>query len=126
MHRAERDLTSLLQQYRPMLRLLSAADLLFLEQRGYSAVRHFRRERAAIYFGYFFELCRDLRALPLWAPSNDPEAFREMDEASWTTQKMLVQLAWEGVLYSIGIRQRGSGEVERCFQKLGIVLSDAA
>jgi hypothetical protein len=125
-HRAERDLTSLLQQYRPMLRLLSAADLLFLEQRGYSAVRHFRRERGAIYFRYFFELCRDLRSLPLWAPSNDPETFREMDKTCWTMQKMLMQLAWAGVLYSIGIRQSGSGEVERCFQKLGNALSAAA
>jgi hypothetical protein len=109
-----------------MLRLLSAADLFFLEQRGYSAVRHFRRERAAIYFRYFFELCRDLRALALWAPSNAPEALREMDQASWTMQKMLVPLAWEGVLYYIGIRQTGSGVVERCFQKLGNALSAAA
>jgi hypothetical protein len=124
-HPAERDLTSLLQQYRPMLRLLSAADLLFLERQGYSAVRHFRRERAAIYFRYFFELCRDLRALPIWTAS-EPEAFVEMDKASWRMQKMLVQLAWEGVLYYIGIRRSDSGLVERCFERLGNVLSAAA
>jgi hypothetical protein len=41
-------------------------------------------------------------------------------------QKMLVPLAWEGVLYYIGIRQSGSGVVERCFQKLGNALSAAA
>jgi hypothetical protein len=109
-----------------MLRLLSAADLLFLERRGYSAARRFRRERAAIYFRYLFELCRDLRTLPLWTPSNDPEAFREMDKASWTMQRMLVQLAWEGVLYYIGIRRSDSGVVERCFQRLGNALSAAA
>jgi hypothetical protein len=124
MHPAERDLTSLLDQYRPMLRLLSAADLLFLERRGYSGVRHFKRERAAIYFRYFFELCGDLRALPLWTPSNDPEVFREMDKASWTMQKMLVQLALAGVLYYIG-RSEGA-LVERCFQRLGNALSVAA
>jgi hypothetical protein len=123
-HPAERELTSLLDQYRPMLRLLSAADLVFLKRRGYSAVRHFRRERAAIYFRYFFELCRDLRALPLWTPSNDLEAFREMDKASWTMQKMLVQLALAGVLYYIG-RSEGA-LVERCFQRLGNALSAAA
>jgi hypothetical protein len=109
-----------------MLRLLSASDLLFLERRGYSAVPHFRRERAAIYFRYLFELFRDLRTLPLWTPSNDPEAFREMDKASWTMQRMLVQLAWEGALYYIGIRRSDSGVVARCFERLGNVLSAAA
>lgn len=125
-HSAEQDLTTLLEQYRPMLRLLSAGDVLCLKQRGYPNVGHFRRERTAIYFGYLFELSRDLRTLPLWAAPNDAEAFMELDKASWTIQKMLVQLALEGLLYYIGILRRDSGLVERCFQRLGNVLSAAA
>lgn len=120
------DLSSFLQQYRPMLRLLSGADLVWLSQEQYSDLGHFRRERAAIYFQYLGELCRDLRALPLWAAPDDPEAFIELDKASWTMQKMLVKLALEGVLYYIGIPRRDSGLVERCFEKLGSLLSAAA
>jgi hypothetical protein len=109
-----------------MLRLLSAGDVLCLKRQGYPNVGHFRRERAAIYFRYLFELSRDLRALPLWTAPNDAEAFMELDKASWTIQKMLVQLAWAGVLYYLGIRRSDNGLVERCFQRLGNVLSVAA
>jgi hypothetical protein len=123
---ADQDLSSFLEQYRPMLRLLSADDVLCLKRRGYPNVGHFRRERTTIYFGYLFELWRDLRALPLWTAPNDAEAFRELDKASWTIQKMLIQLAWEGVLYYIGIRRSDSGLVERCFEKLGNMLNVAA
>ena len=124
-HSAE-DLTSLLEHYRPMLRLLSAGDVLCLKRRGYPNVGHFRRERTAIYFGYLFELSRDLRALPLWTAPNDAEAFMELDKASWTIQRMLVQLAWAGLLYYIGIPRSDSALVERCFEKLGNMLSVAA
>ena len=120
------DFSSFLEQYRPMLRLLSGPDLGWLSHEQYSDLGHFRRERAAIYFQYLGELCRDLRALPLWAGPNDPEAFIALDKASWTLQKMLVKLALEGVLYYIGIRRRDSGLVERCFEKLGNLLSAAA
>jgi hypothetical protein len=125
-HSAKQDLTSLLEQYRPMLRLLSASDLLCLKRRGYPNVGHFRRERTAIYFQYLFELLRDLRALPLWTAPSDAEEFMELDKASWTMQKMLIQLAWAGVLYFIGIRRSDSSLVERCFEKLGNMLSVAA
>jgi hypothetical protein len=50
----------------------------------------------------------------------------ELDKASWTMQKMLVQRAWAGVLYFIGIRRSDSALVERCFEKLGNMLSVAA
>jgi hypothetical protein len=120
------DLSSFLEKYRPMLRLLSGADLAWLSQRQYSDLGHFRRERATIYFQYLGELCRDLRALPLWMAPNDPEAFIEMDKASWMIQKMLVKLALEGALYYLGIRRRDSRLVERCFEKLGNLLSAAA
>jgi hypothetical protein len=120
------DLSSFLEQYRPMLRLLSSADLSSLRRQGYSGMRQFRRERVAIYFQYLRELCRDLRALPVWEASNDAEAFIEMDKASWMMQKMLVKLAMEGLLYYVGIQQRDSRLVERCFEKLGRVLNAAA
>ncbi|HXA65007.1 MAG TPA: hypothetical protein VNV82_07640 [Bryobacteraceae bacterium] len=120
------NLSSFLEQYRPMLKLLSAADVNFLSRQQYSHVGHFRRERAAIYFQYLGELCRDLRALPLWMAPNDGEAFIELDKASWLMQKMLVKLALEGVLYYIGIPRRDSGRVQRCFERLGSLLSAAA
>jgi len=120
------NLSSFLEQYRPMLKLLSAADVNFLSRQQYSDVGHFRRERAAIYFQYLGELCRDLRALPLWAAPNDGAAFIELDKASWLMQKMLVKLALEGVLYYIGIPRRDSGRVQRCFERLGSLLNAAA
>ena len=120
------DLSSFLDQYRPMLKLLSAADVTFLKHQQYSDVGHFRRERAAIYFQYLGELSRDLRALPLWVAPNDGEAFIELDKASWLVQKMLVTLALEGVLYYIGFPRRDSGQVQRCFERLGRLLSAAA
>ena len=98
----------------------------WLSHQQYSDLGRFRRERAIIYFQYLGELCRDLRALPLWTAPNDPEAFIEMDKASWMIQKMLVKLALEGALYYIGIRRRDRGLVERFFQKLGNLLSAAA
>jgi hypothetical protein len=118
------DLSSLLEQYRPMLKLLSAADVAFLSRQQYSNVGRFRRERAGIYFQYLGELCRDLRGLPLWAASNDLQAFIQLDKASWLMQKMLVKLALEGALYYLGIPRRDRG-VQRCFEQLGL-LSAAA
>lgn len=119
------NLSSFLEQYLPMLKLLSAADVNFLSRQQYSNVGHFRRERAAIYFQYLGELCRDLRALPLWAAPNDGEAFIELDKSSWLMQKMLVKLALEGVLYYIGIPRRDSRRVQHCFEQLGRLLSAA-
>jgi len=109
-----------------MSRLLSSADLVYLKRQGYSSVGHFRREKASIYFQFLGDLCRDLRALPLWTATQDAEAFIEMDKASWAIQKMLVKLALEGALYYIGITRRDSRLVERCFDKLGKLLLSAA
>ena len=120
------DLSSFFEQYRPMLKLLSAGDVAFLTRHQYSGMRHFRRERAAIYFQYLGELCRDLRALPLWTAPHDAEAFVELDKASWTMQKTLVKLALEGVLYYVGIQRGDSGVPKRCFEKLQNLLSAAA
>lgn len=120
------DLSSLLEQYGPMLKLLSTADIIFLGRQRYSNVSRFRRQRAAIYFQYLGELCRDLRGLPLWAASNDLHAFVELDKASWMKQTMLVKLALEGALYYLGIPRHDSGRVQRCFEQLGSLLSAAA
>jgi hypothetical protein len=109
-----------------MLRLLSSPELVWLKRHGYSDVHHFRRERTAIYFQYLGELCRDLRALSLWTAPQDADAFIELDRASWMMQKMLVRLALEGLLYYTGIRRRDSVLVERCFEKLGNLLTAAA
>src|SRR5579864_3049773 len=43
------NLSAFLEQYRPMLKLLSHADLVCLKRRGYSKMGYFRRERARIY-----------------------------------------------------------------------------
>jgi hypothetical protein len=123
---AAEDLSSFLDEYRPMLRLLSDSDTAWLSRKGYPNLGQFRRERAAIYFQYLGELCRDLRALPLWTASHDAEAFIEMDKASWTMQKLLLKLALEGVLYYFGFGRRDSGLIERCFEKLGTLLTAAA
>jgi hypothetical protein len=109
-----------------MSRLLSNADLVYLKRQGYSGVGHFRREKSAIYFQYLGDLRRDMRALPLWTATQDAEAFIEMDKAYWAIQKMLVKLALEGVLYYLGIRRPDSRLVERCFERLGNLLSAAA
>jgi hypothetical protein len=109
-----------------MLRLLSNSDLVWLKRGRYSRLGHFRRERAAIYFRYLGELCRDLRELPLWTARQDAEAFIEMDKASWTMQKLLMMLALQGVLYYLGIRRRDTGLVERYLEELGSLLSAAA
>lgn len=120
------DLSSFLEQYRPMSRLLSSPDLEWLSRERYAEVAHFRRERAAIYFQYLRELRSDLRALPLWAAPQDAETFIELDKASWTVQMMLLKLALAGVLYYFGIPRRDSGVVERSFEKLQTLLSAAA
>jgi hypothetical protein len=120
------DLSSFLDEYRPMLRLLSAADIAFLRREGYSHIASFRRQRAVIYFQYLMGLCRDLRALPLWTAPHDAEAFMELDKAAWTVQKLLLKLALEGALYYIGVSRRDSSLTERCFEKLGTLLNAAA
>jgi hypothetical protein len=109
-----------------MLKLLSAADITFLGLQQYSNVSRFRREHTVIYFQYLGDLCRDLRALPLWAPSNDLQTFIELVKASWMMQKMLVKLALEGALYYLGIPRRDRSRVQRCFEQLGSLLSSAA
>ena len=119
------DLSSFLDQYRPMLRLLSTADLDLLKHHRHSDVRRFRRERTAIYYQYLGDLCHDLRALPLWTAPNDAEALKELDKASWMVEGMLAKLALEGLLYYFGIRRRDSLGVERCFERLGTLLSAA-
>src|SRR5579871_647074 len=120
------DLISLLEPYRPMLKLLSYADLERLSSERCSSVGQFRRERAALYFQYLGNLCRDLRALPLWDAPRDAEAFIELDRASWKMQKMLACLALEGVLFYFGIERRDRSLVERCFETLGTLLTAAA
>jgi len=120
------NLSAFLEQYRPMLKLLSHADLVCLKRRGYSKMGYFRRERARIYFQYLAELCRDLRALPLWTAPQDAEAFMELDRSSWLMQKTLVRLAWEGLLYYAGIPRRDEALMARCFQKLGNLLNVGA
>ncbi len=119
---AER-LSVLLDEYQPMMRLLSTEDLGWLESQGHSGVAQFRKQRAAIYFQYLGELHRDLRALPLWSASCDGESFIEQDRASWLMYRTLVRLAIEGVLYYIGIERREHGFVERCFNRLGALAS---
>jgi hypothetical protein len=105
-----------------MLRLLSSSDHAWLSHQRYSKVGHFRRERATIYFQYLGDLCRDLRALPLWAARRDAEAFR----AGLKMHRMLLHLALEGLLSYIGIRRRDGSLVARTFEKLGSLLSAAA
>jgi len=124
--RGSQDFSIFLEQYRPMLKLLSAADVAFVRQQQYSGVQHFRRERAAIYFQYLRDLYRDIRALPLWTAPQDGEAFIEMDKASWTTHKMMGKMALEGALYYVGIQRRDTGLVERCFEQLGSLFSAVA
>ena len=119
------NLSSFLEQYRPMLRLLSDPDLVWLSREKCTSVRRFRRERAAIYFQYLGDLSRDLRALPIWTVPRDAEAFIKMDKASWMMQKLLVKLALEGVLYYIGTGRHDRGTA-RCFEKLGNLLNAVA
>ena len=116
-------LSVLLDQYLPMLRLLSTDDLEWLVSQGYSGMAQFRKERAAIYFQYLRELHRDLRALPLWTISRNAKCFNEQDRISWLMYRTLFRLALEGVLYYVGIERRQRGLVERCFSQLGKVLS---
>ena len=120
------DLSDFFSQYRPMLRILSSADLVWLKGKRPSELRQFRKERTAIYFQYLGDLRRDLRALLVWAAPHDAQAFTEMDKASWTMYGLLVKLVLEGLLYYCGIQQRDNGAVERCFKQLGNVLSAAA
>jgi hypothetical protein len=122
----KQDFSAFLDQYRPMLKLLSAPDVAFLRCQHYSEVRHFRRERAAIYFEYLYDLYRDVRSLPLWTAPQDGEAFIELDKASWTTHKLLVKLALEGALYYVGIQRHDTDLVERCFEQLGSLFSAVA
>jgi hypothetical protein len=120
------DVYQLIDQYRPMLRLLSDSDLACVKRQGYLKTLRFRKERASIYFQYLGELCRDLRALPLWTATNDVEAFIELDKASWMMQKLLAKLALEGALYLAGIPRRDGALVKRCFDRLGKLLIAAA
>jgi hypothetical protein len=125
-HVEAQDLFSFLEKYQPMLGLLSAVDLDFLKCQGNPGVGRFRRKRAVIYFQYLRELCRDLRALPLWDAPRDAEAFIKLDKAAWMMQKMLVKLALEGALYYIGIPRRDTGLVRRWFESLDNLLSAVA
>ena len=120
------DLSTILDQYRPMTRLLSAADLKWLGNRGYYRLSRFRKERAAIYFRYLVDLRRDLRALSVWEASGAAISFIEQDCASWLMSRTLFRLALEGVLYYIGIERRQNRLIESCFDELRVLLSAAA
>ena len=120
------DLSTILDQYRPMTRLLSAADLKWLGNRGYYRLARFRKERAAIYFQYLGDLRRDLRALNVWEVSGAATSFIEQDCASWLMYRTLFRLALEGVLYYIGIERRQNRRIESCFDELRVLLSAAA